>query len=993
MTSDSAKSSRLDNASTPSAVVHEGFFVYANRAFLDKLGYASLDDLIAVPLLDLVNSRDHAKLREHLDSAKKAAGTNKHLPEVKLLVHRADDLPLSANLRSFRTRFGGEDCVQIDMSNPDEFSLKDRLKMAPWRQYLSVFFLILFTILPSTLLLQLNIDNAPTVYFPDDEPAVILDRQLRERFPNDRVFVLMFEGVALFSDGFIHAYDELREKLEKSPAIKKVVALTNQDYIRGTADEFVVEKLIDPRKLETYAPEARRQRAQEGRFSRKALTSEDGSAVAMVVIPVETSNSLERLALEDHIRLEVDNARLAGYLSAVAGQISIDSAQLRSMLRDNMLFIPATVTIGLSLIWWLYRRLLAVILAGVAIGVVVNSTMAIYVLLDQPFTLISSIIPPLLSALTVAAVVHLFNALLITSGLGLSGEDRIRRAVDLVSRPALFAALTTAGGLASLATSPIVPIRTFGLISAAGALFIFVVVFRVLPNVMVRWDRKPWRQVRNSSQVLDRVVTALYRVGLRYPLVVIGLTIAMLVAGAPQIGKVVVETNLLEFFDTDHTIRRDTQRVDDKLVGTMPVSVIFNAREKGGLKDPDNLRLIKDFQEWADVQPEIDRSVGLVDFLEEMHWGFHAEDPAYRTIPADERLITQYVLIYDGEDLFDFVDRDFTHSHVTLNLNVHSANQIAQTLDRIREYLNARQSNGLDWEIAGNGRLFADMEDLLVYGQVFSLWGALILIFLFMLILLRSVWAAMLCMIPNMSPLFLIFVIMGATGIWLDVATAMIASVAIGIAVDDTIHVYHGFHQRIQRGVHPVIALVRTYRIAGKAVVTTTLILSAQFLMLAFSDFVPTRNFGLLTAAGLFAALLFDLLLLPALLIVIYGDNSPVADWLAGLRGGKPAQIADEFDETGASVDESYWTPERRISLVREVLGGKQSAASAAREYGLPEEEVRNWLQTAERGISEAFGGTPYSPRRDPAKVRALARAYKKLQDENRELKARVDDV
>ena len=134
------------------------------------------------------------------------------------------------------------------------------------------------------------------------------------------------------------------------------------------------------------------------------------------------------------------------------------------------------------------------------------------------------------------------------------------------------------------------------------------------------------------------------------------------------------------------------------------------------------------------------------------------------------------------------------------------------------------------------------------------------------------------------------------------------------------------------------------------------------------------------------------MLLLPALLIVIHGDNSPVADWLAGLRGGKPAQIADEFDEGGPSVDESYWTTERRISLVREVLGGKQSVTSAAREYGLPEEAVHNWLQTAERGISDAFGGRPYSPRRDPAKVRALARAYKKLLDENRELKARVED-
>ena len=130
MASESAKSTRLESSSTPSAVVHEGFFVYANRAFLDKLGYATLDELIAVPLLDLVNDRDHAKLREHLDSAKKTAGTDKHQPEVRLLLHRADELPLSVSLRSYRTRFGGEDCVQIDMSSPEDLSLSGRLKTA-----------------------------------------------------------------------------------------------------------------------------------------------------------------------------------------------------------------------------------------------------------------------------------------------------------------------------------------------------------------------------------------------------------------------------------------------------------------------------------------------------------------------------------------------------------------------------------------------------------------------------------------------------------------------------------------------------------------------------------------------------------------------------------------------------------------------------------------------------------------------------------------------
>ncbi len=417
-----------------------------------------------------------------------------------------------------------------------------------------------------------------------------------------------------------------------------------------------------------------------------------------------------------------------------------------------------------------------------------------------------------------------------------------------------------------------------------------------------------------EATLVDRVVSALYRFGLKNPLTVITVFCTVMIVGAPQIRNVAVETNLQEFFAYDHPVRRDTRHIDEKLIGTMPVAVMFDTASLDALKKPQVLAQIRDFQRWVEQQPEIDRSFGLVDFIEEMHWGFNGEKPEFRKLPDDPQLISQYLLIYDGEDLYDFVDRDFQHSLVTLNLNIHSANAISQSLEKIRAYLAQNMGDEVNWEIAGMGRLFADMEDLLVAGQVYSLWGALILIFVFMLFLLRSFGAAVLCMIPNLSPIFLIFVIMGTVGIWLDMATAMIASVAIGIAVDDTLHVYHGFQQRMKSGVSPVL-LLRTYRRAGRAVVTTTLILSAQFLILTWSDFVPTRNFGLLTTVGLVTALLFDLLLLPALLIVFHGRNSPVARLVLGPEmAARGRQRGRNLEEPDPGLDVSYWTVERKIA-------------------------------------------------------------------------------
>ena len=849
-------------------------FVYANPAFLKLVGYSSFSELEAVPVLDLVSSRHRQRLRDHFSAARSVPKSSQAYPSAKLTLVKPDGSRQVVLIHSHSTRFQGEETIEFFLQTQEDFALKNVIRGLPWKLYFSVVFLALFTVLPSGLLLNLNINNAPKVYLPADAPSVLLDEKLREQFPSDQVILLLFEGVALYSDGFVKALAELTDELLANPLIDDVVNLTNQDHIRGTDDGFIVEPLVDAGALESYGPEERKARALLDRFSSGTLVAKDGSAVAMVVVPVDIDNSLERMALENVVLEAVDRARLTGYLVARAGQITTDVAQMRSMLRDNMIFIPLTTVIGLFLIWWLFHRLLALVVAGVVIGVIVSSTVAFYVLFAQPFNLISSIIPPLLSALTVAALVHLYNALHYASKRGLTGPDRVRAALEEIQRPAFYTCLTTTAGLASLGLSPIPPIMVFGLISAAGVSLIYFVVIHLVPPIFARFDYAVWPSRKSGLAGLDVLVRRLLRIGLRYPVQVVVITALALSVSVPHIRNVVVETNLQEFFYPDHEVRRATDHIEAKLVGTTSLDVVVTAAEAEGLKSPAALRAMRAFQVWAESQPEVDKTISLADFVEEMNWGFNSENDAFRTVPEDADLVSQYLLIYDGEDLFDFVEQDYTLSHISLSVNVHGANDIDNLMTRIDDYFGRHPVPGVTWEIAGAGRLFADQEELLIEGQVNSLFGALGLIFLLMFVQWRSIGGALLCMIPNLSPILLIFIIMGVFGIWLDMATAMIASVAVGIAVDDTIHVYHGFVHRIQRGVKPVTAIVRSYRQAGRAVITTTIILSAQFLVLTSSQFVPTTNFGLLTSIGLVAALLFDLVLLPALLILIYRNRA-----------------------------------------------------------------------------------------------------------------------
>lgn len=721
-------------------------------------------------------------------------------------------------------------------------------------------------VLPPLALLRLHVNNAPAVYLPAHAPAVAYEREIRKHLPEDDVLVVLLERDGLFEADFLNALDRVAGSLEGHRWIDRVLTVTTLDHIAGTQDGFTVERLLGPTSLEGRTPTERRKRATEDRFAPGRVVAPGGDLLALVVRPIPLSSSLARTEVYDVTRAALAEAGLSGAVTGMAGHVALDVAEFRSMIFDTLAFTPATVAIGLVLIGGLFRRLLAVAVTALALAAVVSSTVALLALWGRPFNLISALIPPLMAALTVAFLVHLFTSLRHASVRGLRGADRVARALADIRRPAFYTAVTTALGLASLGLSPIPPIQALGLASAAGMGVLYLTTMTLLPPLLVRWDVRPWPGQVRIAKAIERLVSRVGRFAMRQAGWVVLVAMVGLGLLAPRIADVTAETDLYHFFAPSHPLIQATHRVESKLSGVTTLDVVFEASRRDALKDPARLAAIQGFQDWVDELPEVDRSLSLVETIQEMHWAFHSEDPAFRRLPDNQALISQYLFVYDGRDLYDLVDREFRRTRVALNLDVHGANQIQQVIVALQSRLRAKPPADLDWHITGMGRLLADQEDLLIQGQVRSLWAALGVIFLLMLLLWRSLSAALLCLLPNLAPIVFIFSLMGLLGIWLDFATAMIASVAVGIAVDDTIHVYAGFARRRARGQRVTWALARTLRQAGLAVTITTTILVAQFLLLTTSQFVPTVQFGALTAVGLAAALVFDVALLPALL-------------------------------------------------------------------------------------------------------------------------------
>lgn len=752
----------------------------------------------------------------------------------------------------------------------DAFRHLLRLIMQPrvlaWKTCLAL--VVLIHVLSLSILWRLEVNNAPELYFPASAPATQLENALRAEFPNDELLIALFSGGDLYAVPVLRAMHGLARTLERLPEVDRVFSVTTVEGIRGTADGFVVEPLLDMDLLEVGEAAGRLQRVLRDRFAPGWLATRDGQSVALIVRTHRLSESRERQRVEAAFQREVDAHGLRERLVAVAGTVALDVAQLRSLMNDSVRFTPLVMGLGLFLMYWIVGRAWPVAIGALAMSTVVVSTVGFIVALGQPYTLVSAMLPTLLSAYTVANILHLYASLQRMRDARFRRRRRVPFALQAVHRPALLNMLTTSAAMLALTLVPIPPIQVFGVAAAFGVLMIYLTVFYLMPGLLMHFDRGVWPAGRNGFSWARRLAYRLTLFSMRRAGWVCALVGVAGVLAVPLVLQVRAESDLLKFFSDTHPITVSTERFERALVGVTALELVVDGPGRDAFKQLEYLAQVRDVQDWVESLPEVDRSVSMVDIIEEMHWAFFEEEEAYRALPDDPELISQLLLVYDGVDLRELVNGEFDRTRILLNLNVHGANAIQAVIERIETHLAHRPMPGLVWQVAGYGRLFADQEDLLVQGQLRSLIGAFGQITVIMLLLWRSLPTTAISMLPNMAPLYCIFALMGASGIELDLATVLIASVVLGITVDDTIHIFHNYVERRRKGFGVVFSMARSARLTGRAVVATSVLLIAQFLILTGSDFQPTASFGLLAATGLLAGQLMDLMLLPALLVL-----------------------------------------------------------------------------------------------------------------------------
>ena len=436
-------------------------------------------------------------------------------------------------------------------------------------------------------------------------------------------------------------------------------------------------------------------------------------------------------------------------------------------------------------------------------------------------------------------------------------------------KPCLVAALTTVAGFLSLLVSDIPPMRHFGVAAAIGTLASLLIAFTFLPACWLLIRRPVAR--RHNPLKPDLFDNLLLRIGglvTHQPRRILILVSLLALVSALGILRLRVETNLLEYFDRNTPLVQDTLYVEQQLAGVEDVRISLRGSEPDQILTLDTLHHMEALVRFLKNQPGVDRVISLLDYLKEMNQAFHNEDRHFYRLPESEPLIQQYMLLYDGKDLAHFLDEDRQWAAIYVRLHEHSSARIGQLINATRRYLAADLPTALTGRVTGPAVLVSNLIDTLVRSQTESLGLASLVIFAMVAILFRSIGTGLLAMLPNLLPVLLNLGLMGWLGIPLDTATAMIAAVAIGIAVDDTIHILAEYHHIRNRVPDRARAIQEVLAIKGRACISTTLLLTAAFAVVILSRFEPTARFGLLSAFTMVAALASDLFFLPALLLI-----------------------------------------------------------------------------------------------------------------------------
>ncbi|MBS1104618.1 MAG: hypothetical protein H6Q91_120 [Deltaproteobacteria bacterium] len=664
---------------------------------------------------------------------------------------------------------------------------------------------------------------------------------------------------------------QLTDRIAPLDGVRHVFSLANaQQIVTGAGGAEMAPVSAPPFDAPEFAERLRAALDRNPDFTGLFVAADRRSAGILIEIEDRPGDTQYRAALIDSLRrIMAETGDAPGVELHLTG-IAVQKHDVSELIeRDRTLLMPiAVVVLGLVLASF-FRSLLGVALPLAVTGITVAWTLGCYQLAGLEVNAITALLPPILMVLSLGVSIHLIQGWLDASDAAVDRATRIQEVVRRLVFPCFFCTLTTAIGFGSLVTSNMPAVQQFGVFAALGVVVAFFIGMTLVP-VGLTFFEPPSAPLRSAQHRLIR--TALEwaaRVSVEHPWRVLaifaGIT-AISLAGLPRVRN---NTDLVRFLKSDAPLHRDTMFIDSHLSGASTLEFVVARRDAAPLVSQDAVQRMAAFEQAVLAHPEVTGVLDILAVLRQLQRGEAGGEEL--VLPPDERA-TAYAfdLLQAAPEqglIRKLVAPDFTAARFSVRVHAVGTAVTAPLAESILQ--EGHHALGDDYRLDATGAFHRVAEDSnrLVDSQLKSFTSAVVLVFVAIGVLLRSARLTLISFVPNVMPIVWTGGMMGWFEIDLSTGTAMIASSVIGLVVDDTIH-YLDHYRHEYRG-DARAAIGKTTAEVGAPLLINNVVLVLGFWVGSFGSFKPTIYFSLLSGVTMITALVCDLFVTPASLVLL----------------------------------------------------------------------------------------------------------------------------
>lgn len=737
----------------------------------------------------------------------------------------------------------------------------------------------------------IRLDSSIESLLPDDDPENQYYQEVRALFGSDEVGVIGLVTDNIYTPDILQKIQRLTKEVEKVDGVESVLSLSNAvDPIADVTDPPLLMPQIPS---STIAAETVRKKLADRPIYLKNLVALDGKAAAINIFFAEMSNDeFMRRGIDETIQAIVDRENATARKENLPERLYYTGLphfkvySATAMSRDLARFIPLMLLFIALVLFFSFRSFRGVLLPTLTVVTSLTWTLGIMVLAGSSLSLGSLALPPLILVIGVAYSLHVVAEYYELALPGRAVDEVVLEALRAINIPALLAALTTVLGFFSQVVNNIVSIREMGLYSSVGIALAFVFSVVLAPALLALMPL-PTRREHLFSQGLTLGLRRVVRLVIQRRRMVITLCLGAVLLAAWHIPAIQVNSDFQSFFRASDPIRQATEVVNRHLAGSMVFNVVVDGKERDIMKQWEMLRRLKNFQDAIDALPGIDKTISFVDYcllldrgVQEGGGGIEVSPEGELIEPSAQAVGKSTTFLENPEQLKGVmqllagrpksfalvIDKDFSRTNIVVRTSLSRSSDIAATVDMIKVLASELLPPELSAHPTGSVILLTRTRGDIVSGQVQSLTLTAGVIFVLMTAIFLSVRVGVIAMLPNLFPIVIFFGLMGATGIVLNFGTNIIASIALGLAVDDTIHIMYRLSSEVRSTEKEGEALAEALSSVGKPALYYSCLLFLGFLTLGFSTFVPIQEFGFLSAITILVGVAGELLLLPALL-------------------------------------------------------------------------------------------------------------------------------